>query len=97
MSVASMSAEVAVLDLTVHGRTATVDTNVTGQRQRAVSNTCAASVAVVQSRRDAEHATQWRPMTRKKRVDLRGGRLSPQTPNVPLRIGQLSLASHRGQ
>ena len=37
--------------------TATFDTDVTARRQRALSNTCAASVAVVQSRRDAERAT----------------------------------------
>ena len=40
-------------DLTVHRSTATIDTDVTGRRQRVLSNTCAASVAVVQSRRDA--------------------------------------------
>ena len=81
MSVASISVghrrRPISMPLTVHRRTATVDTDVTGRRQRALFNTCAASIAVVQSRRDAERATRWRPMRRKKRVDLRGGRLSP--------------------
>jgi len=44
---------------------------------RSVQYVCCFCCSIVQSRRDAERSTQWRPMTSKKRVDLRGGRLSP--------------------